>query len=284
MTAPLVDSIPDKPATDRFYRVAPDTLTVIGRDTTDGEEHELWDERAFWENNEEQIHSFMAIGVRMPLLVRKGPTGRIEVVDGRRRTIESREANRRLLAMGESPITVSVYFSSTRLSAEMLLTLSVELNARRIEDPPSVKARKAKRMADRKISIVAIARSFGVTTKAIENWIASLDAPPDVIAAVDLGMIPVSAIAELVRAPEPQAALEELLAEEKPGRLRAAAIAKAQRTGTSSGARLPRGAVSRVLAAAEGTYSDDFLCGVRFAKGALPARDAQKILKRAART
>lgn len=278
MTAPITDIIPDKPETNRFYRVMPDALCVIGRDTEDKDgEHDLWDERAFWPINEARVLSFMAIGVRIPLLVRRGPAGRLEVVDGRRRTIEAREANRRLLAMGEDPITVFICFASARLSPELLLTLSNELNAQRTEDPPSVKARKAVRMLDRKIPITTVARSFGVTVRAIDNWRAAAAAPADVIAAADLGMIPASAVAEIARAPEPVKALETLLAEEKPTRVRATAVARAQRTGSPS-AKLPRGAIARVLATAR-AFEPEFIRGVRFAKGELGAREVQKIMK-----
>jgi ParB family chromosome partitioning protein len=279
MSALATDTIPEKPATDRFYRVSPDGIFVIGLDTPDGPEHELYDERAFLPINEEQVLSFMAIGVRMPVLVRRGAGGRMEVVDGRRRTIESREANRRLLAMGELPITVPVYFSPSRLSPEMLLTLSVELNDRRVEDTPEVRMRKAKRMLERKIPLVTVARVFGKSTKGIENWMLTLAAPPDLKAAADLGMIPASAVADLARAPEPVKALEALIESGDPTRERATAIAKAQRKGsTHEGAKMPRGAVSRVLKA-ESSFNDDFIRGIKFARGELSTKDVQQIMK-----
>ncbi len=279
MSAPIVDIVPEKPASDRIYRLSPDTVTVIGHDTEDTDEHELWDERISLPLNEEQILSFMAVGVQVPLLARRGPTGRIEIIDGRRRTIEGREANRRLIALGEIPIVLLVRFGAVRLSRELQRVLSVEINERRTEDPPAVKQRKALRMLAAKIDIRTVARAFGVTTKAIENWRVISEASPNLQAAADLGMIPASAVAELARAPEPEAALEELLNDARPTRTRAAAIARAARTGSSS-SKLPRGALRRVLAT-KGIFTDDFLDGIRFAKGDLDAKEVQAILERA---
>jgi ParB family chromosome partitioning protein len=88
------------------FAVDPDNLIIIGLDTDDGPEHPLYDERVKLPLDESTVLNIMAIGVKEPVLVRK-TDGNPEVVDGRRRTMHAREANRRLRELGEKTLIES---------------------------------------------------------------------------------------------------------------------------------------------------------------------------------
>jgi ParB-like chromosome segregation protein Spo0J len=268
---PTDDAIPAVPLKDRLYRCSLDRVTIIGHDTTHKEgEHALWDERIRYPLNEEQVQSFMAIGIRVPIVCVVDEQGRYLVVDGRRRVIEGREAQRRL---GE-PIEVWVHFGGKRLSTEMQLLISVELNERRTEDPVEVKARKAGRLHALGIDIATIARAFGKTVRAVNDWLALDKAPADVKAALELGMISPAVATTLAYAKEEAPAkLDELLETGRPTRLRAAALTR----GTKA-AGLPKRAVRAVLKAPEGTYSADFIQGILFGRGELSKDDVGAIM------
>jgi len=273
--APTPDAVPTIPAKDRLYRVQLAKITVVGLDTSHKVgEHELWDERIHYPMNEDQILSFMAVGIRVPVVC-LAEDGKYLVVDGRRRVIEGREASRRLVALGEAPLEVWVHFGGKRLSHEMALLLSVELNERRTEDPHDVKCRKAARLYEAKIDVATIARAFGKTKRAIYDWLALDYAAPDVKAAVELKMISASAGAALSRTTDTSEKLDALILEGRPSRQRAAAIARG-----SKGAALPKRAVRAVLKAPAGTFSEDFLRGILFGRGELLKDEVREIMNR----
>lgn len=90
------------------FRFDPDVLVIIGLDTKDGPEHELWDERALLPYSEEMVLSLMDLGCLKTITVRKGEDGRPEIVDGRGRAIAGREANRRLRKLGKTELLVTI--------------------------------------------------------------------------------------------------------------------------------------------------------------------------------
>lgn len=175
----------------------PSDLVIIGVDTKDGPEHELYDERAFLPLDEAMIVNMMAIGVKQSVTIRKNPADNsAEVVDGRRRVLHAREANKRLKKQGEPEISVPCILEHG--SEEHMQETAISLNEIRYNDPMMVKVAKCERLLARNNNdYAAAARAFGVTTAAIKNWVKVSELTPKVKKAIDQGVISPSAAAQL---------------------------------------------------------------------------------------
>lgn len=176
----------------------PDELVVIGVDTDDGPEHPLWDERIKLDLDEGMILSFMAIGIKEPIIVVKMKIGKEErpvVVDGRRRVLHAREANKRLKKLGETLVKVPAKLEKG--SEEHLAHVSVALNEVRRQDDLLIKAAKAKRMLDRGETAANVAVAFGVTASTISSWMKIEELPAPVKKAVNQGVLSANAASKL---------------------------------------------------------------------------------------
>jgi ParB family chromosome partitioning protein len=264
-----------------LFRVDPETLTIIGLDTKDGSEHPLWDERIKLPLDEAMILNIMALGVREPVVVvvqGRGEDKLAAVVDGRRRVMHAREANRRLAARGEPKTQVPVIAEKGMSESEQML-LSASLNEIRLDDPVMTKAAKAARMKARGSSIQDIALSFGVDGQTITLWV-SINGLTDVVKkAINDGRLrPTAAGALAGLTPEKQKeTLTELLAEsavsgKKPTVDQVKGRVKAKKSGVdgSPPSEVPqRRVLRRVVENGTEVLSEDFLKGVRFAIGEL---------------
>lgn len=180
----------------------PAALTVVGRDTKDGKEHPLYDERAFLPIDEPMVASIMAIGVRenVHVVIEKRGAHKVAlVVDGRRRVLHAREANKRLAEQGEELVYVPT--TVVRGDEAHVTEVMVALNEIRHEDEPLLKAAKAARMLERVQDLKQVARAFGVTPQAIEQWISLLTLSAPVKRAVRSGVVSPRAAATLVGLP-----------------------------------------------------------------------------------
>jgi ParB family chromosome partitioning protein len=176
----------------------PNELLVIGVDTKDGPEHELWDERIKLPLDEPMVLNLMAIGVKQAIVVRKSmaQAGKYEVVDGRGRVLHSREANKRLKKAGEPLISVP---GAVETGDEVFMeSLAIALNENRRDDDTLVKAEKCKRLLDRNGGdLRAAAVVFGVSVAAIKTWVKLASVTPKVKRAIAAGDIAASAAVEL---------------------------------------------------------------------------------------
>ena len=181
-----------------LYQFDPNELVVIGVDTKDGPEHELWDERIRLPLEESMILNLQAIGVKESVIVRKGTSakGGYEVVDGRRRVLHAREANKRLKKAGEPLLYVPALIEQ---GDETHMTgVSISLNEIRKDDDTLTKAEKCMRLLHRNGNDhKAAAIAFGVSVAAIKNWAKVAELTPKVKKAVAAGEISASAAAEL---------------------------------------------------------------------------------------
>lgn len=196
-----------------LHHYDPNELVIIGLDTKDGPEHELWDERIKLPVDDKVVANITTYGVKEPVIVRKGVDGRVEVVDGRGRTRASREANKLLKKSGEELLYVPVVFESG--DEVHMQGVSISLNEIRRDDDTIVKAEKCMRLLARNGNdIKAAAGAFGVSTAAIKNWIKVGELTPKVKKAVAAGEISASAAAELhgLEKEEQIAKLDKLLA------------------------------------------------------------------------
>lgn len=179
-----------------LWQFDPDDLIVIGHDTKDGPEHELYDERIKLPLNEEMILNLMAEGVKVSVLVRKGAKGKPEIADGRRRVLHAREANKRLKKAGEPLIVIPAILEH---GDELhMANVAIGLNEIRHDDDTMVKAAKAVRLLQRNGNDKkATALAFGVTTTTIKNWTKLIELAPAVRKAVAANEIAPSAAIQL---------------------------------------------------------------------------------------
>lgn len=186
----------------QFWWLDPDEdLTIIGLDTDDGpdDDNVLYDERILIPLKESTVVNMMSIGVQKAIKVRKVKVDgamRTEVVEGRRRTMHAREANKRLRAAGEKPIFVPCIIIDKGSDEHMSLVM-ISCNEHREDDEPIVRAKKAARMIGRGYDITEVANSFGVSNTAVSNWIKLLGCEPKVVKAVTEGKVTASAATAL---------------------------------------------------------------------------------------
>lgn len=179
------------------YQFDPNEPVIIGLDTSDGPEHELWDERIKLPLDESMVLNIMAIGVKESTLLRlnKG-TGKYEVVDGRRRYMHAREANKRLKKAGEELVYVPALIEQG--DDVHMQGVAISLNEIRRDDNTLVKAEKCMRLLQRNGNdYKAAAIRFGVSVVAIKNWAKVAELPSKVKRAVADGQISASAASEL---------------------------------------------------------------------------------------
>src|SRR5210317_1175692 len=112
------------------FALDPYKLTIVGHDTDDGPEHPLYDERIKLPLEQSMIANFRALGVKNPIRVHKTSDGKLIVVDGRRRVLHAREANRQLAREGEPELEVPVL--QEKGSNEDLEMTSISLNEHRV--------------------------------------------------------------------------------------------------------------------------------------------------------
>jgi ParB family chromosome partitioning protein len=164
----------------------PETLVIVEADDDD-----LSDDRAKEAPSEAFILNLMHYGVRQSITVRKNTeTGKTEVVDGRKRTLGLREANKRLKKRGEEVWRIPAI--PARGSSGDMIGLMVTMNEQREEDSPLNRAKKAVRMLDRGKSEEEVALAFGVSAATVKNMVKLLDAPAAVRHAVQSGKITTS--------------------------------------------------------------------------------------------
>lgn len=205
-------------------------IKIIGLDTKDGPEHELYDERVHDPLDESMVLNVMAIGIKEPIVLRKVSEDRYEVVDGRGRLRCAREANKRLKKLGEDLIYIGALFESG--DEAHMQGVMISLNEIRRDDNIVVKAEKCRRLLERNGGDVkAAALRFGVTTAAVKNWqkVSALSRP--VKKAVERGEISASAAAELhgLEKEDQLAKLDKLISGAKANGKKKATTASAKR-------------------------------------------------------
>lgn len=193
--------------------VDPADVVLIGRDTPhkSAAEHWAWDPRVLNDPDEDIVVGMMHEGVHYPVLVVRDDGAAI-VFEGRQRTINAREANRRLKKLGKEPIKLP--FVVRRVSDAKASLLGVMLNAHRIDETPLEKAEKASTMLAMGHARDRIAGSFRVDVQTVNVWLDVLTCDKRVRAAFDAGRIGLTACARLAKlSKEEQAtALDEMIA------------------------------------------------------------------------
>lgn len=202
------------------FFVDPNNVVIVGLDTEDGPEHPLYDERIKLTLDADRVANVKEFGIKTPITVTKRGAGdKPLVVFGRQRTRWLREANAQLLKEGKEPHELPVLLSKgdDEANAGDMITE----NEVREDDDILTKAEKARRfMAIKKTdgttpSIEACAKRFGVTDRAVRQWLAVLELSPKVKKAVKDGRLTATAASKLQgkSVEEQENDLDELISE-----------------------------------------------------------------------
>ncbi|HDR8930461.1 TPA: ParB N-terminal domain-containing protein [Burkholderia vietnamiensis] len=177
----------------------PDALTLI----TDPS-HPLFDRRALLPFDEAMVRNIRHRGVLETILVHKDPeTGDVIVVDGRRRVIAAREANRRLREAGEAPVMVPALPKRGKKSE--LAGMMVATNEHREHDSPINRAEKMQRLRDLGYDDEQIAAEFRIEPPTVAASLRLLDCTSAVRDALEADQITVSHALKLAKlSPEQQ--------------------------------------------------------------------------------
>lgn len=263
------------------YAASPDDLVVIGIDTEDGPEHPLYDERIKLPLSEEMVLDIMARGVMEPVLVRKAENT-VQVVDGRRRVLHAREANKRL----KDKIQVPFLLRKGEKDHESI-GVGISANEHRIEDPPMLKARKLEKFIAAGGSEEDAVIHFAVTKAAIGQWKKMLLLAPKVQKYIDQRKISASAAVKFADMPhdEQVEAVEKLIEQGSTtvGDAKAKAKNKKKSRGNKDDDEAQKAPGKRVIKKVldvnakmkkedgEGVLSEDFVKGLRWAIGDITA-------------
>lgn len=174
----------------------------------------LYDPRQEEGPDENLVRSVMARGVKTPILASKvGDV--LLVVDGRRRVVAAREANRRLTKEGKEPVKIKVMLERGQ-EADLFGTMIIG-NACRQDDSGVALAEKIRRYMEFGRTTEEAAVTFGLPVAGVKQHLALFDAAGAVRRAVEKGECSVTAAAKLARLErkEQESALAELLADGK---------------------------------------------------------------------
>jgi ParB family chromosome partitioning protein len=156
-----------------------------------------YDPRATLPPDPALVASIIAYGVLVPVLVRPGSP---IVVDGRRRTIAAREANRQIKEAGGQPVRIKCIVSDgSEARAEAAAAICNEM---RLDDNEDAKAERASRLRAHGYGPEEIALIFGVQPPTVKRWLKLADAPPEIRAAVRERKVSARAAAKLASAPQ----------------------------------------------------------------------------------
>lgn len=266
-----------------FFNMDPTDLTVIGVDTDHkAGEHDLWDERVLLALDENMVLNIMALGVREPVIVEveKGDGGdrKALVVDGRRRTLHAREANRRLRERGEPELRVPV-IAEKNTEDKILSMLSASLNEIRLQDDTRTRSAKASRMKARGLSIDEIALAFGVTKTTVNFLLDFNGLHESVKSAVDNGQLTATAAVQLAKLPksDQEGTLAKLISEagergERKVKVKHATAGVAKRDKGKEARPAPGKKVLKKVVKGGDSLPDGFVLGIRYALGEVDAR------------
>ena len=151
----------------------------------------LYDDRANLPISESMVLNIMHHGVIQPITVRKNPeTGDTEVVTGRQRVKNAREANKRLAAQGLKMVLVPATVRPGDDGA--LAGVMVSENEIREDDTPMGRAKKMQQLMAFGHGEASLSVIFGCSAQTVRNNLALLECCADVRKAVDNGKINVS--------------------------------------------------------------------------------------------
>lgn len=242
-----------------IFLVFPEALVLIGRDTKDGAAHPRYDVRVLNEFEESVVQGMMEYGCQEAIKVVKNGEA-LEVVDGRQRTINAREANRRLKEKGVPEMRVKVLI--VRGEDHRLAALTVLLNEHRVDDSAFGRGQKAQKLLDMGHPIESVAMCFKVSEQTINNYTSLLGLLPEIQAMIVEGKVAASKGYKLAQKSrdEQQAFLE--------GRTSGRSNKPSGKSKAPS-----RKVLQKILNEGQKVLSKEFLQGIQFAMGLIGEDD-----------
>ena len=193
-----------------FY---PENLVIVGLDNEAPEGHPLIDsERLKKAPPKELIANIKHFGVKVPITIRKNiETGDIEVVNGRRRVRALREANKEREKEGLPKLTVAARREMSKDKSGATLSMAIGNEFAEGETVLS-RARRASMLLSQGVPKDEVAMAFGVSTRAVDYWMQTLECTPAVQKAIENDEVSVDVARELsaLEPAEQKARLEEL--------------------------------------------------------------------------
>lgn len=196
----MAKTIIDAPRAASSFLVWPEDVVIIGLDTPHKRgEHRLWDERAFRGFNEGSVRNMMVNrGLLISAITIEKDAEGLLVADGRGRTLDAREANRRLVERGEEPFQLKAdvvrYVDDTTSFERMVVKNAFATPATLLE-----KARKATEMVDGGIPVERVRLSFGVSDDTLRLWRQITELPPELYKRVERNALPATQAVKLAR-------------------------------------------------------------------------------------
>ena len=181
------------------FSVDPSKVVVIGLDTEDGPEHPLYDERANAPLDEGMIVRMVKKGFTHGAIELRKDGDKLEVLVGRQRVKNAREANRRREEEGLPKFAVRAFVKG--VDGADALELLIAENEQRRDDALILKAEKCKRLLELGRSEEQAAEAFGVDEQTIVRWMSFFDLAPEVQQAVRNGKAAFSAALHLAELP-----------------------------------------------------------------------------------
>jgi ParB family chromosome partitioning protein len=173
----------------------PEKVVIVERD-----DDELSDARAHEDPSEAFIENVKLMGVVEPVIGRKNTEdGKTEIVDGRKRTLGLREANKRLRKEGKEPHRLPVIIKRTAKGDAA--AIMVALNELREPDSPSNLARKLAKLIEYGKTEDEVAVIAGKSKATVKNLLALIDASAALRNAVDSGKVTASDGYKLAKLP-----------------------------------------------------------------------------------
>lgn len=249
-----------------LFMMDPDSVVIIGRDTDDRHDHPRYDTRAHHDFQENIVIGMIKHGVKVPISVVKATlrdgTERLEVVDGRQRVINAREANRRLKEMGQPLLRIGVLPPENGSDSKMTALMAL-LNVHRTPMTPSSYGQMAQGLYDRGYVDEEVALYLNVTIPTVKRYMSLLTLRPEIQKLIAEGAVPAGKGYELA----------------EKGELAQKAFLDRRENGSRSGehkTKAPSKKVLRKLATTNtNKVSKDFLQGVRFALGLVKVQDVK---------
>lgn len=251
------------------YMAPPEALIVIGIDEED-DKSLLNDERVQFPLDEDMIDTIRRHGVKKPILCRKNPaTGKYEVVDGRQRTLNAREANRRMVADGVEPIKVPVRLEKG--SDDLMFELQIILN-HHTESTPLMKARAMEKHFNLYGSKAEACRVNRISEATFDNWMALLQLDPEVHKAIDEGKISSNEALKFSKLPRPKQreAVQQYVASDAKKRR---VVSRDPKKSTDKAKMPSKAALINIVNQNPEGVDPAFILGLKFALGMVQASD-----------
>lgn len=229
------------------FKLDPNEVIVIGLDTEDGPEHDLYDKRVNDPFDEDMIASISLYGVIQPIRV-VVDGDRVMVHVGRNRIRHAREAMKRT---GQ---TILVSAIAEKIGdGDRLREIQVIENEHRRDDSPLAKAAKMSSALDRCQDVKRVAMLFRCSTAHVRSSIAMLALAAPVKKAIESGAISVTAAAKLADLPKAEQVtkLDELVSASPAKRVSVGAATRA--TNPDAPTRPSKKAVLAAIEAMKGT-------------------------------